>query len=81
MDFFKDLADVEYLHFYGHSLGEVDRKYFREIFKVVDRDAIKIEFNDYNGENKSAIDSFMQSEGFNQNDYLIISLDNLLVTN
>ena len=81
VDFFKDLADVEYLHFYGHSLGEVDRKYFREIFKVVDRDAIKIEFNDYNGENKSAIDSFMQSEGFNQNDYLIISLDNLLVTN
>lgn len=32
-----------------------------------------------NGENKSAIDSFMKSEGFNQNDYLIISQDDLLV--
>lgn len=77
-DFFKSLADVEYLHFYGHSLGEVDRKYFSEILKVVDRDAIKIEFNDYNGENKAAIDSFMKSEGFKQNDYSIISLDDML---
>ena len=77
-DFFKSLADVEYLHFYGHSLGEVDRKYFSEILKVVDREAVEIEFNDYIGENKSTIDAFMKSEGFKPNDYSIISLDDLL---
>lgn len=79
-DFFNSLSDVEYLHFYGHSLGEVDLKYFRKILSVVNKNAVKIEFNDYNGENKVSITNFMRSEGFKESDYSIISLDDLLLS-
>lgn len=35
--FFKDLKDVKNIYVIGHSLGEVDFPYFREIIKVVNK--------------------------------------------
>lgn len=78
-DFFDSLKDVENLFFYGHSFGKVDLPYFRKILSVVDKNSVKIEFNDHEGKNRQAIESFMRSEGFKDGEYSIISLNNLLI--
>lgn len=77
---FNSLTDVTNLYFYGHSFGEVDHPYFEKILSVVDRNSVMIEVNDFNGENKSAIDSFMAQSGIPESRYSIISLDDKMIS-
>lgn len=78
-EWFASLKDVSYLHFFGHSFGDVDIPYFRKIFSVVNKKNILIEVNDYNDENKATIDSFMESEGIRKDQYSIVDLNDKLL--
>ena len=78
-EWFASLKDVSYLHFFGHSFGDVDIPYYRKIFSVVNKKNILIEVNDYNDENKATIDSFMESEGIRKDQYSIVDLNDKLL--
>ena len=69
---------IGHIYIYGHSLSSIDLPYFRKIFKSVDRNRISIEFNDYKGENQSAIELFMSSEGYGKDQYQIVNLNQLI---
>ena len=77
-EWFENLGNVTHIHFYGHSFGDVDLPYFREIFRSVDMNRVKIEANAHSAEDKESINKFMRSEGVKN--YRIISLNDLLIT-
>lgn len=76
-EWFNSLGDVTHIHFYGHSFGDVDLPYFREIFKSVNKNKVKIVANAHTAEDKEAINKFMHSERVKN--YKIISLNDLLI--
>ena len=78
-EWFESLTDVTNIYFYGHSFGEVDRPYFHKILSVVDKDIVKIEVSDHNGDNKTAIEDFMRNEGVENTQYNIIELNDILI--
>lgn len=60
---FAGLHSVRYIHFWGHSFGEVDLPYFRKILESVDKGRVEIEVSYYEEADKKAIAAFMKSEG------------------
>lgn len=77
-EWFTSLKDVTHLYFYGHSFGEVDLPYFRRILSVLNKKDVQIEVSDFKGENKASIDSFMQSEDIDADQYSIVNLEDKL---
>lgn len=78
-EWFSSLKDVTNLYFYGHSFGEVDLPYFRKILSVLNKKNVQIEVSDFNGENRASIDTFMQNEGIDTEQYSIINLKDKLL--
>lgn len=77
-EWFGSLRDVSYIHFYGHSFADVDLPYFREIFRIVNRNKVMVEANAFTDEDIKAVNSFMHSEGIKN--YKIITLTDRLVS-
>lgn len=75
---FEKLYDRTHIHIYGHSFSAIDLPYFRKVFSSVSRNCISIEISDYKDKNHLAIESFMSSEGFNKDQYQIITLNQLI---
>ena len=75
---FEKLNDRTHIHIYGHSFSAIDLPYFRKVFSSVYRNLVSIEISDYKDKNHVAIESFMSSEGYNKDQYSIVTLNQLL---
>ncbi len=74
---FHSLADIKYIHIFGHSFSEIDMPYFRKIFSSINKLNTLIEVNAYTDDDKSRINAFMVSENIPPYNYQIVDLRNL----
>lgn len=64
-DFFYSLKDVETIYVFGHSLSVVDRPYFEEIIKHIDKDKIVWKVSFHNKKDLIGYQAFFQGLGIN----------------
>lgn len=62
-DFFDRLKDIEIIYVFGHSLSIVDRPYFEEIIKRIDKDKIIWKVSFHNKKNLIDFQAFFQGLG------------------
>ena len=75
---FEKLNSITHIHIYGHSFSSIDLPYFRKVLSCISKKSLSIEISDYHDENQVAIESFMSSEGYNKDQYSIVSLNQLI---
>lgn len=71
---FSSLLDINLIHIYGHSLGDVDLPYFHKVFESVNTKSVQVEISDYKDQNMKRIHRIMKKMHLGKDQYKIVEL-------